>query len=176
MNKSQKQSLCEEIDQYLERPKRLFDKEPIWGPSSRTNHLDARWSIEEEGGIIRSMLVFRHCRISTNEPSVSLIYEKKLVCRVDVKSDDEMDANPMQAQGMGLPAMVYGSHIHRWQHNKKYIIECLTGDAWEVPIKEEISNSAKAVGHILPLICDECNIEFTPEQRDFSAPPKSELI
>lgn len=176
MSKVEKIRLCEEIDHFLLAKKCLGGPQPVWTPSSRQYQLDAKWPIEEEGGVSRAYLAFRYNRISTNQPSVSLIYEHKKVCRVDVKPPDEYDGNPPQAQKFGLPAKVYGTHVHRWRHNREYVLEVLPLNEWEIPIKEEISQSTQMLGHLLAFICDECGIDFTSAQRDFCPPSKEDLF
>lgn len=176
MGKNDKHRLCAEIDEFLRASKRLSGPHPVWRPNGRPDQLDARWAIEEAGGVSRAHLAFRYNRVSTNQPSVSLIYDRKKVCRVDVKAPDEYDGNPPQARKFGLPAKVYGTHIHRWEHNREYVLECLPPDEWDIPIKEEISQSTQMLGHILALICDQCGIEFSPEQRDLNPPSREDLF
>ena len=176
MTRAEKQRLIREIDIFIAALKSLYGPHPIWRPNGRQDQLDARWPIQEGGGLDRSHLAFRYNRVSTNEPSVSLIYERRKICRVDIKPDDEMDGNPPQAREFGLPAQVFGSHIHRWEHNKKYVLESLPPDEWEIPIKEAISPSTQALGHLLAFICDACGISFTPEQRDLNPPSREDLF
>jgi hypothetical protein len=66
--------LCAAIDEFLRTKKRLSGLQPVWRPNGRPDQLDARWPIEEEPGVSRAHLAFRYNRISTNQPSVSLIY------------------------------------------------------------------------------------------------------
>ncbi len=176
MGKNDKNRLCGEIDVYLDSSKFLDGQQPIWRENGRTDQLDAKWLIEEDGGVSRSHLAFRYNRASTNQPSVSLIYQGKKVCRVDLKSPDESDGNPPQAAEFGLPGQVFGSHIHRWGHNRGYILNSLPPDGWEIPIKEEISQSTQKLGHILAFICDACGISFTAEQRELNPPAKEDLF
>lgn len=176
MGKSDKLRLCAEIDEFLKAEKSLRGLQPVWRPNGQPDRLDAKWVIEETGGISRAYLAFRYNRVSTNQPSVSVIYEGKNVCRVDVKPQDEYDGNPWQARKFGLPGKVYGTHIHRWEHNREYILECLPPDEWDNPIKEEISQSTQTLKHILALICDQCSIDFTPEQRDLNPPSREDLF
>lgn len=176
MNKREKIRLCQEIDLYLPTRKWLSGRHPIWRENGRLDQLDAKWPIEEVGNISRSHLVFRYNRVSTDEPSVSLIYRGKKVSRVDVKAPTEGDGNPPQAARLGLPATVYGPHIHRWEHNRDYVLNALPTDEWEIPIKEEISQATQKVGHILAFICGECGIEFSAEQRDLNPPAREDLF
>ncbi len=176
MSKNNKLRLCAEIDEFLRAKKSLSGPQPVWRSNGQPDRLDAKWAIEETGGISRAYLAFRFNRVSTNQPSVSVIYEGKNVCRVDVKPQDEYDGNPWQARKFGLPGKVYGTHIHRWEHNREYVMECLPPDEWDNPIKEEISQSTQTLKHILALICDQCGINFTPEQRDLNPPSREDLF
>ncbi len=176
MNKEDKRLLCEEIDRFLATRKHLLGPQPVWRPNGRPDQMDAKWPIEDDTGVSVAHLTFRYNRISTNEPSASLIYKRKKVCRVDVKPPYEYDANPPQAMRLGLPARVFGTHIHLWENNREYVLECLPLNEWEIPIKVQVSQSTQSLNHILPLICNSCRIDFTPEQRDLTPPRKEDLF
>lgn len=176
MNIADKIRLCDEIELFLCATKNLAGPQPIWRENGTFNRVDGKWPIDEESGLSRAYLAFRVNRISTNQPSVSLIFQEKAVCRVDIKPIDEADGNPPQAVHLGLPGQVYGPHIHRWQHNRKYVIEALPPNEWGIPIKEGISATTQTLGHILAMICSQCDIGFTPEQRDLCLPNKETLF
>lgn len=176
MSKSKKAELCEEIDNFLVASKSLKGTEPIWRENGRPDQLDAKWPILEANDVSRAHLTFRFNRVSTGEPSVSLIYKGKKVCRVDIKWPTDVDGNPLQAAEFGLPGEVRGSHVHKWEYNRKYVLESLPPDEWEIPIKEEISQSTQKLGHLLAFICDTCGVSFTPEQRELSPPDKMDLF
>lgn len=176
MSRAAKIALCNEVDAYLEAGKRLKGAQPIWRESGQMDRLDAKWVVEEDNGLSRGYLAFRVNRVSTNEPSVTLVFQRRPICRIDIKPLDDSDGNPPQARALGLPPQVSGPHIHRWAHNKMYVQNSLPPDEWDIPIKEEISPSTQTLGHILAMICGECRITFTPEQRDTYLPPRERLI
>jgi hypothetical protein len=176
MSQIQKIRLCEEIDEFLISSKQLLGTQPVWRQNGSSDRLDGSWVIEENEGISRAYLSFRLNRVSTAEPSVSLIFKKKPVCRVDIKSAEESDGNPIQAHKFGLPGQVYGPHIHRWDYNREYVLQALPPDEWQIPIKEEISPSTQTLGHILAMICSQCKIDFSPEQRHVTLPARERLI
>lgn len=176
MSKVHKIRLCGEIDDFLTTPKWLLGAQPIWRQNGTLDRLDGRWAIEEADGVSRAYLAFRLNRVSTDEPSVSLIFSNRPVCRIDIKSMEDSDGNPIQARKFGLPGQVYGPHIHRWDYNREYVLEALPPDEWQIPIKEQISPLTQTLGHILAMICTHCGIEFTPEQRDVTLPPRERLI
>ena len=176
MNQREKILLCGEIDVFLRTQKRLRGPHPVWKPIGRPDQLDAKWPIEEHGSISRAHLAFRYNRVSTNEPSVSLIFERKIDCRIDVKPADARDGNPPNAAALGLKDVVYGTHIHRWKHNRSHVLYSLQPDEWEIPFKDEIAKSTQKLGHILAFICHECKIDFTPKQRNLTPPSKEELF
>lgn len=176
MNKADKIRLCGEIELFLAAPKSLMGPQPIWRTNGVENRIDGNWAILEDTGVSRAKLAYRLNRASTDQPSVSLIYEDNPICRVDIKPKDESDGNPWQARRFGLPAQVYGPHIHRWPYNKEYVLEALPPHEWDIPIKEEISPTTQTLGHILALICSQCGIEFTSEQRDVCAPSRERLL
>lgn len=176
MSKAEKIRLCGEIELFLAANKHLMGPEPSWRPNGSSNRVDGSWPIEEEPGVSRAYLAFRVNRMSTNQPSVSLIFQGKAICRVDIKPADESDGNPPQAMKLGLPGQVYGPHIHRWHHNREYVLEALPPDEWSIPIKEGISATTQTLGHILAMICTQCDIGFTPAQRDVCLPARESLF
>lgn len=176
MNRAEKVRLCDEIDRFIVAPKSLLGQQPSWRPNGTSDRVDGRWLIEEDIGVTRAYLAFRVNRISTGEPSVSLIFEGRPICRIDIKPADEEDGNPPQAMRFGLPGQVCGSHIHRWPYNREYVLEALPLDQWEIPIKEPISAATSTLGHIVAMICDHCRIGFTPEQRDLCLPARGSLF
>ena len=176
MGKADKVKLCNEVDAFLQEPKFLLGPQPIWRQNGTFDRLDANWPIEEVSGLSRSYLAFRLNRLSTNEPSVSLIFRNRPVCRIDIKPLDEADGNPLQARKFGLPGQVYGPHIHRWDYNREYVLNALPLDEWEIPIKEGISHLTQNLSQILAMICSHCKIDFTPEQRDVTPPARERLI
>lgn len=176
MSKLSKAELCLEVGGYLACRKWLYGPQPIWRQNGDINRLDADWLIEEEGGLFRGKLAFRLNRQSTDQPSISLVFREKMICRIDLKPPTESDGNPPFAMRLNLKGQVYGPHIHRWKHNKQYILSRGPQDTWEIPIKEEISISTQSLGQIVAMICTENNIEFTSEQRDVTLPVKERLL
>jgi hypothetical protein len=172
----QKKMLCEEIDDFLTTQKWLFGAQPIWRQNGSFDRLDGRWVINEAGDVSRAYLAFRLNRVSTNEPSVTLVFRGKPICRVDIKPIEDSDGNPPQARKFDLPGQVYGPHIHRWDYNREYVLKALPPNEWDIPIKQQISPSTQTLGHILAMICTQCEIEFTPEQRDVTPPTRELLI
>lgn len=114
MNKSARKRFCDEVDEYLQTEKSLKGLGPVQSSDGHNNEMHFKWPIEERTGIERSYLDFRINRMSTGEPSVSLIYSKKPICRVDIKSASKSDGNPAEALKLGLPLEVNGPHIHKW--------------------------------------------------------------
>ena len=111
---------------------------------------------------------------SMDQPSVSLIFLKREVCRQDVRPRDELDENHEYALQLGLPKTVSGTHIHLWEHNRNFILYMLP-DTWGIPIKIPISQSARSLRQILPCICSHCGIYLAPEQRLIHPPKRREF-
>ena len=158
MDQHEKIRLCQEIDAFLMARKWLRESQPLWTASSRPNQLEAIWPIEEPGDICRAYLSFRHSRTSTTEPSVTLVYGENMVCRIDVKNAQSSDKNPALSLELGLPGRVTGTHIHRWEHNREFVLRLSSSERWNIPIKEEISQSTRTVGHILALSFVTCAV------------------
>ncbi|MBW7921988.1 MAG: hypothetical protein H3C51_07795 [Rubellimicrobium sp.] len=176
MTRDEKARICDEADVFLAARKHLDGPQPVWRQNGQLDRLDASWPIHEESGISRAYLAFRVNRISSGAPSVSLIFRQKPLCRVDIMLPDEEDVNPLQAGALGLPGVVRGTHIHRWRNNRDYVLDVLPPDEWEIPIKDEVSRATQTLSHAVAMICNECEIDFTPEQREVTVPARERLL
>lgn len=166
MNSAERSHYCEEVDAFILSQKSLIDCKPRWENASRPNELGFKWwIIEEDGTSDQAYLTFLHRPGSQAERSVSLIYRKYQVCRIDLLPEEIREGNPPEALMMGLPSAVFGSHIHLWEHNKAYVLDSRQ-KKWEIPVKVEISNSIQSYGELLVCICYNCGIDFTQTQRD----------
>ena len=167
---------CAVADTFMGVEKTLRGLWPKWSPGSRRNQMVGIWPILEEClDDSRAYLVFSLFSASLDQPSVSLIFLKRELCRLDVKPRDELDENPDYALQLGLPKTVSGTHIHPWEHNRDYILSGLAPDLWNIPLKKSISQSTRSLKQILPCICSHCSIYLAPEQRVIYPPKRSEF-
>ena len=172
-----KLQLCDEIDAFLAAVKYLCGLEPTWARGSRRNQLVGIWRVMEEGRDgSRAYLVFSIFSTARDQPSVSLIYRKWEVCRIDVKQKYSVrDMNPDFALRFGLPKVIDGTHIHLWEYNRDYLKYEMLTEKWSIPNKMPISQSTRTLRQILPCICTHCGIYLAPEQRVIYPPKRKEF-
>ena len=176
MTLDEKHLFCVAADAFLLAEKWLREGQPDWEPGSHPNQMIAMWSIDEEDrDESRAYLVFSVYKATRDQPSVSLIFLGREICRVDVKPHDAEDGNPAEAMLFGLPMTVHGSHIHLWKFNRAHILREKRPDEWNIPVKTPISRLARKPRHILACICNYCGIYATSEQRDFNPPKRKDF-
>lgn len=161
-----------QVDDFLAGEKVLVDEIPLWLASSRPGELHAIWNIEDALGV-RAHLRFRISQTEPAIPSVSLIFRRNAVARLDVEAPTVSHPNPPWAAQLGLPAEVSGSHFHSWEDNRDHILN--TG-LWELPARRPVEPGLRRVPQMLPWIADTLSITITPEQRAFDLPPKEQLL
>ena len=167
---------CSKANVFMATEKSLCGLEPKWSRGSRRNQMVGIWPVKEEGrDEIRGYHVFSLFSTSLDQPSVSLIFCGREVCRLDVKPSDELDENPDYALRLGLPKMVSGTHIHPWEHNRDYKLTELAPARWNIPVKTPISQSTRGLRQMLPCICNHCAIYLLTEQRIIHAPKRREF-
>ena len=95
---------CAMANAFMAAPKTLCGLWPKWSPGSRRNQMVGIWPVMEVGrDDNRAYLVFSLFSASLDQPSVSLIFLKWEVCRLDVRPRDDLDENPEYALLLGLP-------------------------------------------------------------------------
>ena len=55
-------------------------------------------------------------------PSISLIFNRQAVARLNFVPTQECESNPLWAAMLGLPARVCGPHFHSWEHNRAHVL------------------------------------------------------
>jgi hypothetical protein len=162
-----------EVDEFLAGPKRLVEDFVDWTESSRPGELMATWNIEDPLGI-RSHLRFRLNPLDPSTPSVSVVFRRNAVIRLDIDDPGIAHPNPLWASGLGLPPLVHGSHCHDWALNRDYV---LRSRKWELPARAPIGPALRRVPQMLPWIADHIGLDpLTQEQRQFDIPPRGTLI
>jgi hypothetical protein len=162
-----------EIDAFLADPKTLDGAEPLWRSASRPDELQATWGIVESSGISRAELRFRCPTLNRAEPSISLIFRRKAVWRVDLVASHSWKPNPIGADKLGLPPLVYGAHAHTWQDNREYIRRNGFGP---IPYRRPLPISIKRLPQALAAFADEINLTLANDQRGFDVPPRKGLF
>lgn len=163
----------DQVDAFMAGPKQLDGQIPGWTLSSRPGELEARWNIIDPLGV-RSHLRFRLNLTEPALPSVSVIFRRNAVTRLDIEVPTVCHSNPLWAGAIGLPPTVCGSHCHIWRDNRHHI---LTTGVWELPARRAVEPGLRRVPQMLPWIVELIGLDpLTPEQRDFDLPPKDRLL
>ena len=113
MTPEETRQFCAVANAFMATGKTLRGLWPTWSRGSRRYQMVGVWPVEEDDrDESRAYIVFSLFSASRGQPSVSLIFLKREVCRLDVKPRDELDENPEFALQLGLPKTVNGTHIH----------------------------------------------------------------
>jgi hypothetical protein len=162
-----------EVEAFLAEAKSLEAPEPPWIKSSRRDELQATWGIVDSAGVSRAELRFRCPSLSRNDPSVSLVYRRLLVCRIDVLSPEVWKPNPPAAIVLGLPPIVTGTHGHRWTDNREHI---RINGFGELPFRCQLSSAIRRLPQAIATLADEINLTLGSDQWGFDVPPRSSLF
>lgn len=173
MGRNELERLVAEISDFLDESKTLSGQPPPWVDGSRSHEMQASWPIIDSLGAVNARLLFKLPRNRFHAPTLQIIYNDKPICRLDIEPDGPRKGNPVWAARLGLPAQVSGNHFHAWENNKDHILR--TGE-WTLPAREPVEAALRRPGQMLPWLCDRCNIEITPDQREFDIPPRSDLF
>jgi hypothetical protein len=161
------------VDEFLVAPKRLEGDPPQWLQSQRPDDVLANWNIVDHLGVVSGQMRFRLSKLAPEYPSVSLIFRGNAVWRVDLCPPDVQKFNPPWAIALRLPASFNGSHCHTWADNRDHIGR--TG-IWKLDARRPVEIALRRVRQMLPWIADRVGIELTAAQRQFDAPPRSDLF
>jgi hypothetical protein len=162
-----------EIDAFLREEKRLDGPHPIWHAASRPGEMSAVWDVQDSLDITRAALRFR-CSLETLAcPSVSLIFHRNAIWRIDLVPAHESKPNPLGASALRLPARVHGSHAHTWWHNRDYL---LSQDLWDLPYRSPLDGPIRKLEQAVASLANAVNIVLKPHQRGFDVPPQADLF
>lgn len=167
------ESDCDEVDAFLRDAKALEGGEPIWGESPRPGELTASWGIVDGVGVSRAELRFRCPRSRRDEPSVSIVYRKKLVYRIDIVPDYVRKPNMLCAAKLGLPAEVCGPHWHAWEDNREYV---RVNGFGPLPLRRPVDGAVRRLPHALAELAARTNLSLGQHQRGFDVPPRRTLF
>lgn len=165
-----------DVDAFLAGEKRLQQLPglglPNWGLSNFNEELAATWNIEDELGVVVGRLQFRCGKIAPVFPSMTVVFRRMPVWRLDIEADHVSHPNPPWAEKLGLPPLVAGSHEHSWEHNREYLRKAVR---WELPARQPIPGNIKKLSQALPWLAERINLELDHGQRGFEVPPQAEL-
>lgn len=159
---------------WADGPKSLTGAPPEFGVS--TFHRNGRyertatWPIADSSGIVGSGQLRFVCRPGTElGPSISVVFNRQALARLDLVPATECENNPLWAAPLGLPPRVCGPHFHGWEHNRGHVIS--VGN-WEddLPAREALPVQVRRFEQAFAWFAARINLELTPEQRGFQIP------
>lgn len=158
------------VDLFLEsESKELNGPQPDWVKSG-FDDWQVSWPIMEiDSGLIRSSLKLRIPLVSYQNPSVGVVFRKKMVARIDRANSSECEANPPYAQRLGLPGRVCGPHVHHWADNRAHV--ALTGK-WELPTRRPILDNMTRINQMFFWFCDEIRVKIPKDYRILTMPDR----
>lgn len=163
----------EAVRQFLaDKLKTLVGPPPEFGATtfhrSNTYEWAATWPIADSLGIVGSgQLRFVVRPGSGLGPSLSVIFNRQMIARLDFAPPTECESNPLWAGAFGLPSRVCGPHFHSWEHNEQHTLDT---EEWEMPCREPLPPQIRRLEQAFPWLADRINLVLTPEQREFSLP------
>ena len=104
-------------------------------------------------------------------PSISVVFNRQAIARLDFVPPQECEPNPLWAAQLGLSARVCGPHFHSWEHNRRHVLE---HERWELPCREALPVQVRRFEQAFPWLADKMNLVLTPDQRKFDVP--AELV
>lgn len=141
-----------------------------WQPNRDPNELSIKIPIELDG------LQVGHKLVAVFEPtshtlkfSILIIVGEVCVTRLDFDQTGG-HTNSLLALQHGIPAVVSGKHLHRWNINKRFVTA--VGHLERLEIAEAIPDNIRTFDSALRWFCDECNIQL-PHNHAIALPARS---
>ena len=158
------------VDDFLAREDKVLDgPQPEWRQNGFGDY-QVSWPIKEtESGVIRSGLRLRIPIVAYDNPSIGLVYRRKMVCRHDRADGAKCEPNPPYAQCLGLPARVCGPHVHTWADNRAHV--AMTGH-WELPARRPVVDNMRRVNQMFFWFCDEIRVTIPDSYRILHMPDR----
>jgi hypothetical protein len=129
---------------------------------------EAIWPIADSLGIVTTGQLRFVVRPGLDlGPSISVVFGRQAISRLDFVPVNECESNPAWAAPLGLPPRVCGPHFHGWTHNRHHV---LTQEEWQLHCREPLPPQVRRFEQALPWLADRINLVLTPEQRSFDIP------
>jgi hypothetical protein len=163
------------VDAFLaDSPKQLSGPPPEFGAATFHRRGDyewkAVWPIADSLGVVmtgqRRFVVRPGLLLG---PSISVIFDREAVARLDIVPAQECELNPLWAAALGLPPRVCGPHFHSWEHNRDHV---LATEEWELPCRELLPPQVRKFDQAFPWLAARVNLVLTPDQRRFEPPSR----
>jgi hypothetical protein len=161
------------VDAFLSDQKHLYGAPPEFGPTNRHSRKlrqewDAVWPIADSLGVVTTgQLRFVARPVYPGRISISVIFNRQSVGRLDFVSADECEFNPLWAAEFGLLPKVCGPHFHAWEHNRGHVLRV---SEWELPCREQLPPQIRKFSQAFPWLAARINLGLTPDQRQFDPP------
>jgi hypothetical protein len=162
-----------EIDALLTEQKALRGGPPQWEASSRGG-FQANWTVEDRHGAARAQLRFT-CRRSANPyPTFALVFRNRLVWLVEIEDPPLLHRNPYWVGRLELPAIVSGSHEHRWSDNRDHL--GIIAPEWELSARRPLASQVRRLPQALASFASDVHLAIDSTQRLFDVPPQAEMF
>jgi hypothetical protein len=160
------------VDRFLAMPKSLYGPPPEFGASSFVRagqqEWQAVWPLADELGVVTSGQLRIVARpVLDKGTTITLVYNRQCVARLDLSPPDECERNPSWAWRFDLPAKVCGFHFHDWNTNRAHVLA--TGK-WDLPCRSPLPAQIRRFEQAFPWFAAKNNIRLTAEQRQFEPP------
>lgn len=157
----------QDVDAFVSEYKTLSGFLPEWGQHHGWDW-STRWGIVDAQGRQEAELVFS-INAALDRPSISAIFRRCPIYRVDIVPMDEIKTNDYGAKAQGLPAVVQGPHTHPWTENRGFVEANGFG---ELPYRKPIDIADTLFIRALEVAAGDLNIHVEPSQRVGCEPPK----
>lgn len=161
----------EEVDAFIQGHKTLDDFLPPWEQRYGWDW-ETRWGILDAHGRQQAELVFT-INAALTHPSISAIFRKRLIYRVDIVPMTEIKHNEWGAIAVGLPAVVQGPHTHPWPEHREFIRQNGFG---ELPFRKPVDIVDVRFIRALEVASADLNIHVEPRQRECEPPSQAGLF
>ncbi len=161
----------EEVDAFISGYKTLDGFLPEWSQQYGWSWT-TQWSILDTQGRQMAHLAFS-INAALTRPSISAIFRKNLIYRVDIVPKDETKPNDYGALAVGLPYNVTGPHTHPWPEHRQYVQENGFG---ELPFRKPVDIIDVQFIRALEVAAEDLNIQVDPRQRDCEPPAQAGLF
>lgn len=157
---------------WVDSPKALSGPPPEFGDSKFYREgayaREAIWPIADSLGIVTGGQLRFVVRPGLGKgPSVSVIFNRQAIARLDFVQPHACETNPLWGADLGLPARVCGSHFHDWRHNRANVLSL---EQWELPCREPLPPQVRRFDQAFPWLAARINLILTPDQRNFDIP------
>jgi hypothetical protein len=156
----------EEVDAFIASYKTLAGFMPEWQQSHGWNW-STRWGVIDHLDVQQAELVFE-INAGLTRPTISALYRKRLIYRVDIVPHSECKWNDYGALQLGLEPRVCGPHTHPWPENRQFVAYNGFG---ELPYRKVVEVADTSFIRALEVASGDLNIHVTPAQRVGCEPP-----